>query len=95
MKLNRQEVEYVAYLARLGLSEDEIERFREQLSKILENFEILSQVDTSAILPTAHVLPLQNVLREDQPQPSFPQRDILANAPSAEDAFFKTKAILE
>ncbi len=59
MKLSRKETEHLALLARLGLSEDEMERFREQLSTILENFEILQQVDTSDVSPTAHSIGLQ------------------------------------
>ncbi len=95
MKLSRREVEHLALLARLGLSEAELEKFREQLSVILENFEILQQVDTSDVLPTAHCIALQNVLREDEITPSLPTHEVLSNAPHQEEGYFKVQAVLE
>ena len=95
MKLSRKEVEHLALLARLGLGEEEMERFREQLSTILENFEILQQVDTSDVLPTAHSIALQNVLREDEVAPSLPADKVLSNAPNQEEGCFKVRAVLE
>ena len=84
MKLSREEVLHIALLARLGLTETDVDRFREQLSNILENFEILQQVDTSGIPPTAQPIPLQNVLKSDEASPSLPRSQILANAPRKE-----------
>jgi aspartyl-tRNA(Asn)/glutamyl-tRNA(Gln) amidotransferase subunit C len=95
MKLSREEVLHIALLARLGLTESEVDRFREQLSNILENFEILQQVDTSGIPPTAQPIPLQNVMKQDEAIPSLPQSQILANAPRKEGDFFKVRAVLE
>ena len=95
MKLSREEVQHIALLARLGLSEAEIEKFKLQLSDILENFEILEQADTSNLLPTAQSISLQNVLRQDEAEESYPVEDILANAPQQNDNYFKTRAILE
>lgn len=95
MTLTRAQVEHVAHLARLSLTEDEIERYREQLSAVLEYAERLNQLDTAAIPPTATVLPLRTVLRADEPQPSFPPDDILANAPNRDGQFFRVHAILE
>jgi aspartyl-tRNA(Asn)/glutamyl-tRNA(Gln) amidotransferase subunit C len=95
MKLSRKEVEHPALLARLGLSEAELERFREQLSSILENFEVLQQVDTSEVSPTAHSIALQNVLREDEVKPSLPTDEVLGNAPNQEEGCFKVRAVLE
>jgi aspartyl-tRNA(Asn)/glutamyl-tRNA(Gln) amidotransferase subunit C len=95
MKLSREEVKRLALLARLGLDEDEVERLREQLSNILENFEILQQVDTTDVPPTAHSIALENVLREDEAGPSLPADQVLANAPNREDGFFKVRAVLE
>ena len=95
MKLSREQVLNIAALCRMELSEEELERFQGQLSNILESFEILQQVDTSDVPPTAYPIPLKNVFREDRAAPSFPQRDILANAPDREDGFFKVKAVLE
>ena len=95
MKLSREDVVHIALLARLGLSEAELEKFREQLSNILENFEILQQVDTSDVPPTAYPIPLENVVREDATSPSLPQSEILANAPRQEESWFRVKAVLE
>jgi aspartyl-tRNA(Asn)/glutamyl-tRNA(Gln) amidotransferase subunit C len=95
MKLTRAEVEHVAHLARLDLTNDEIERYQEQLSAVLEYAESLNELDTTAIPPTATVLPLRTVLRADEPQPSFSSEDILANAPDRDGQFFRVHAILE
>ena len=95
MKLSREEVLRIARLARLGLSEAEIDRMGEQLSDILENFEILKQVDTSDIPPTAQSIDLQNVLRDDEVAPSMPSEDVLANAPRKEGDYFRVRAVLE
>ncbi len=95
MKLSREEVLRIARLARLGLSEAEIDRMGEQLSDILENFEILKQVDTSDVPPTAQSIDLQNVLRDDEVAPSLPSGEILANAPRKEGDYFRVLAVLE
>jgi aspartyl-tRNA(Asn)/glutamyl-tRNA(Gln) amidotransferase subunit C len=95
MKLSHEEVKHLALLARLGLSEAETERFREQLSNILENFEILQRVDTTDVLPTSHSIALKNVLREDEAAPSLSVEDALNNAPGQEENCFKVRAVLE
>ncbi len=95
MELSREEVLHIALLARLGLTEAEVNRLSEQLSNILENFEVLQQVDTSGIPPTAQSIPLQNVVKEDQVIPCLPQSQILANAPRKDGNFFRVKAVLE
>ncbi len=95
MKLSREEVKHIALLARLGLSEEEMERFRGQLSNILENFEVLKQVDTSDVPPTAYPISLENVVREDEAAPSLTQSEILANAPHQEEGCFRVRAVLE
>ena len=95
MKLSREEVLHIARLARLGLNEAEVDRFREQLSDILENFEILQQVDTSNVPPTAQSITLQSVMRNDEVTPSLPSDEILANAPRKEGDFFRVRAVLE
>lgn len=94
-RLSRAEVEHIAELAKLSLTEEEKEKFREQLSAILEYADILQRLDTDAIPPTATVLPLRNVMVADEVRPSFPREDILANAPQIEDGYFKVRAILE
>ncbi len=95
MKLTREEVLHIALLARLGLTEAEADRFREQLSNILENFEVLQQVDTSDIPPTAQSISLQNIVSDDEVASSLPQSQVLANAPQKEGDFFKVRAVLE
>ena len=95
MKLSREEVLHIALLARLGLSEEEVDRLSEQLSNILENFEILQQVDTTDIPPTAQSIALQNVVSNDEVTPSLPQSQVLANAPQKEEDFFRVRAVLE
>jgi len=95
MKLSREEVVRIATLCRLSLSEAELERFQGQLSNILENFEILQQVDTSDVPPTAYPIPLENVVREDEAAASLPQSEILANAPRQEEGYFRVRAVLD
>lgn len=94
MTLTREEVEHVAWLARLQLSEEEIEAFREQLSAILEYARMLEEIDLSEVPPTATVLPMRNVMREDEVRPSLPQDVVLANAPDAKDGYFRVRAVL-
>jgi len=95
MRLSREEVLHIALLARLGLTETEMDRLREQLSNILENFEALQQVDTSDIPPTAQSIALQNVVSNDEVADSLPQSQVLANAPKKEENFFRVRAVLE
>ena len=95
MKLTREEVLHIARLARLGLTEADVDKFREQLSNILENFEVLKKVDTTGVLPTAQSIALQNVLKTDEVAPSLPPDKVLANAPQREENFFKVKVVLE
>lgn len=95
MKLSREQVWHIARLARLGLSEAELDIFREQLSHILENFEVLQQVDTSNVPPTAQAISFQNVMKSDRTADSLPEEQILANAPRKEDNLFRVRAVLE
>ena len=95
MKLSREDVLNIALLARLGLTEAEIDRLREQLSDILENFEVLQQIDTTGIQPTAQSVALQNVVKEDEVDTSLTQSEILANAPGKEGEFFRIRSVLE
>ncbi len=89
MEISRDEVMHVARLARLALTDDEVERFREQLSAILEAVGKVAELDLSEVEPTAHPLELVNVLGEDVPRPSLPLEEALANAPEREGAFFR------
>jgi aspartyl-tRNA(Asn)/glutamyl-tRNA(Gln) amidotransferase subunit C len=95
MKLSYEQVKHIALLARLGLSEAELEKFSTQLSNILENFEILQQIDTSNVPPATQVTLLHDVFREDEISESYPQNETLANAPRQEENCFKVQVILE
>ncbi len=95
MKLTREEVLHIARLARVGVTEEDLDRLSEQLSNILENFEILNGVDTTNVPPTAQSIALQNVMRPDGIDPSLPSEDVLANAPRREGDFFRVNAVLE
>ncbi len=95
MALSREQVERVAELARLGLSDDEIDRFQQQLSQILGHMQALDSVDTSAIPPTAQVIPLSSVMRDDVVRPSLPVEDVLSGAPAAEGDRFRVPRILD
>lgn len=95
MALTDEQVEYVAMLARLGLSDEERARLREQLSSILGHIDRLRELDTSAIPPTAQVIPLDPVLRDDIARPSLTLEQVLANAPRSENGFIRVNAILD
>lgn len=93
--IDRETVLNVAKLARLSLSEDDIEMFGSQLSAILEHIQILQEADVSNVSPTAHASRLTNIIRVDTPQPSYPPAVLLANAPDQEDNCLKVNAVLE
>jgi aspartyl-tRNA(Asn)/glutamyl-tRNA(Gln) amidotransferase subunit C len=95
MAISREQVEHVAHLARLGLSDEETDRLQQQLSAILGHMQIIDQLDTSAIPPTAQVIPVSSVMRDDVARPSLPVEDILKNAPRREGDFFKVPPVLE
>ncbi len=94
MRLTIADVEHVADLARLGLTEAEKERLRDQLSSILEHIAAIDELDTEAIPPTAQVVALSNVMRQDVVTGSLPRDAVLANAPRQSDGFFEVHAIL-
>jgi len=93
-RITRSDVEHVARLARLALSDEEIERFTGQLEVILEHAADVSALDTDGVPPTAHPLPLVNVLRSDEPQPGVSRDVVLAMAPDAQDGRFRVPRIL-
>jgi aspartyl-tRNA(Asn)/glutamyl-tRNA(Gln) amidotransferase subunit C len=95
MTITRAEVAQVARLARLGLSDDEMDRLASELDHILDAMQALRQLDTSAIPPTAQVIPLQNVMRDDVSRPSWPLNEILLNAPATRDGQFVVPPVLE
>ena len=95
MKLSREEVLHIAALAKIGMTEDDVARLQEQLSNILENFEILTQVDTENVPPTAQANALSNIMSDDCAQPSLSPDAVLANAPRRAGDFFRIRAVLE
>ena len=92
--LSRADVEHVAHLARLGLTGEELTRLEGQLNHILEQYAKLAELDTDAIPPTAQVIELENILRDDVAAPSLPVEAVLANAPERDGDFFVVPAIL-
>ncbi len=95
MPLERSQVEHIASLARIGLTEEEIKIFGEQLSQILAQFEVLNELDTSGVTPTGHAGGLQTVMRDDLAEDSLDSEDVLKNAPRREGEFFRVNAVLE
>ena len=92
--ISKEVVEKVAKLSRLNLDEDEIELYADQLSQILDIMEGLKQIDTEGVAPLAHVLPIENVFREDEVGESFTQEKVLANAPEQADGMFQVSKIV-
>lgn len=93
MFLTTDEVRHVAELAKLALTDAEVEQYTRQLSAILDFAELLQQVDTSHVVPTPYVLGLENVLREDIPGPSLDNAVALRNAPDSANGFFRVRAV--
>jgi aspartyl-tRNA(Asn)/glutamyl-tRNA(Gln) amidotransferase subunit C len=92
--LSRDDVVHVARLARLALTDDEVERFTEQLAAVLEHAADVAGLDTAGVAPTAHPLDLVNVLRDDVPRPCLDRDEVLAMAPAVEDGRFRVPKIL-
>ena len=95
MSLTPEEVLHIARLARISVTDADVERLTAQLSGILDHFAALSKVDTEGVEPTAHPLPLSNVMRADIVAPSLSQEEALLNAPEREDGFLRVRAVLE
>jgi aspartyl-tRNA(Asn)/glutamyl-tRNA(Gln) amidotransferase subunit C len=93
--ISREDVEHVARLARLALSNAEKDRMREQLNAILAHIDALRAVDTAGVAPTSHAVPVVNVMRDDEPRPCLPQDAALANAPDRAGEFFRVPRIIE
>ncbi len=95
MKITKQEVEHVAQLARLQLSDEAKDMFTDQLSNILTYVEQLNELDTKGVEPTSHVLDIKNVMRDDVPGKSLPQERALANAPDKAAGHYRVPKIIE
>lgn len=86
---------HIAKLARVGLTEADIERFQQQLSAILDHFEVLSQIPTQDVPPTTHTLGLEGIVSADEPRPSLQQGEVLAGAPFEHEGYLRVRAVLE
>lgn len=95
MRITREIVDHVARLSRLELTEEERERYLEQLNTILEYFARLGQLPTEGVEATSHAIPVTNVFRDDTVQPSLPVEEVLAMAPQAQDGFIVVPRVLE
>jgi aspartyl-tRNA(Asn)/glutamyl-tRNA(Gln) amidotransferase subunit C len=95
MGLTRDEVRHIATLCRIGLTEEELDRYSEQLSHILEQFQVLQELETAGVEPTGHAVALQNVMREDEVRPSLPRHLVLMNGPRVEEECFRVPVVLE
>src|SRR3954452_10140314 len=93
-RISREEVAHVARLARLDVTDDELERFTEQLAAVLDHARDVEALDTSGVPPTAHPLPVVNVLRPDEVRPSLDREEVLAAAPAAEQGMFRGPKIV-
>lgn len=93
-RITRDDVAHVATLARLELSEQELDLFTGQLAAVLAHADDVASLDTAGVPPTAHPLPIENVLRPDEPRPSLDRAEVLAQAPAVEDDRFKVPPVL-
>ena len=95
MRLNSDEVRHISALARVAMTDDEIEIMRDEMSNILDHFDVLQQADTTDAEPTGHSAGLETVMRDDIADASSPRDDVLANVPRSEDGFIRVRAVLE
>jgi len=93
-RLTRDDAGYVARLARIDLTDEELDRYAGQLATVLGHAADIAALDTEGVEPTAHPLPLRNVTRPDEPQPSLDRAEVLAQAPAVEDSRFRVPRIL-
>lgn len=95
MRLTRENIESVAYLSRLELSDEEKDKFTDHINRLLDNFEKLQELDTSDVEPTSHVIPVANIFRKDESRPSLPPDEVVANGPQVADNCFVVPRVVE
>jgi aspartyl-tRNA(Asn)/glutamyl-tRNA(Gln) amidotransferase subunit C len=95
MPVSREVVEHVARLAHIGLEPSEVEVMTRELSSVIDHVGVLQRADIEGVPATAHVIPIENVMREDGVRPSWPPESVLINAPHRTDGFFEVQAVLE
>lgn len=94
-QLTRQDIESVAYLSRLELSEEEKDKLTGHINRLLENFQELQKLDTDGVEPTSHTIPVSNVFRKDEARPSLPVEDVVSNGPQVAENCFVVARIVE
>ena len=95
-RLSADEVRRVAALCRIGLSDDEVERLRDEMSSLIAEVSVLQSIDTTSVEPTGHAVEgVHTVMRDDTPTPPMPVEDVLSNAPRREGNYFRVRAIME
>ena len=94
-RITTDEVRHMSVLARVGMTDDDILKMRDEMAHILENFDVLDQVDTEGVEPTSHSVGLNTVMRDDTNKESMPKEDVLANAPTTEGDLIRVRAVLE
>ena len=94
-KLSEADVRHIALLARIGMTDQDVENMRHDLSNIMEQFEALTEVDTEGVEPTGHSVDVTSVMRDDVSRPSLPREDMLANAPNRQDDRIRVKAVMD
>ena len=95
MRITTEEVRHISTLARVGMTDEEVERMRDQMSNILEQFDVLSRVDTSGVESTGSLTGRQTVMRKDTIEPSADRDDLLSNAPRRQEDLIRVRAVLE
>lgn len=95
MKLDREVVTHISKLARVELTDAEVETFSEQLTEIIGHFDALNAVNTDGVEPTAQAMILRNVMAADKSRPSLPREQVLALAPNTDDGYLRVRAVLE
>ncbi len=94
-RISSEDVRHLSALARVGMTDAEVDMMRDQMSNILDNIGILKQVDTEGVEPTGHSVGVVSVMRDDEATPSSPVEDVMANAPNREDDHIRVRAVLE
>lgn len=95
MSIDKRTVDHVAALARIALSDAEREQLRDQLSAILEHINVINEADTSQVPATAHILPIDTIMRPDQSRPSMPAQTLVERAPAHEENYIRVRAVLD
>jgi aspartyl-tRNA(Asn)/glutamyl-tRNA(Gln) amidotransferase subunit C len=94
-ELSEDDVRHIALLARIGMTDEDVQNMRNDLSNIMDQFDALTQVDTDGVEPTGHSVDIKSVMRDDVSRPSLPKEDVLANAPNREDDRIRVKAVMD